>query len=514
VDLSHAKGQQVVPEGMMLAAPSSYDLRTVTNKLPPVRNQGSCGDCWTFATYGSLESWLRPAETTWDFAEMDLNCSHGYDWSPCIGGNRDMATAFLSRWEGPVLETCYPHGTTCAGSRPNCTKQKRVLDVIYLPDRASSSDNENLKNAVMNYGAVYTTMYWGDPYYRAANTAYYYAGGSTGNHSVCIVGWDDNYDRTRFNSPNPPANGAFIIRNSWGSGWGAGGYFYISYYDSRIGIENGVFMNAQSTTNYTRLYQYDPYGWISGFGYSGTSTAWAANIFTAIASEHVRAVAFYTPAFYSAYQIYVYTGCSAGSPRSGTLACNRSGTFANMGYHTLTLPSPAAVTGGQRFSIVLRLETPGYDYPIMTEGPWPGYCSAASANPGESYVSFAGTSWNDLTSFYPEDNVCLKALVGPSDPDGDGVYGTDDQCPNSIPGATVDATGCSNGPGDLDHDGDVDADDLLVFVICASGPEMQFSVGCQDANLDTDIDVDSIDFAVFQRCLSGANQPSDPACAN
>ncbi len=100
------------------------------------------------------------------------------------------------------------------------------------------------------------------------------------------------------------------------------------------------------------------------------------------------------------------------------------------------------------------------------------------------------------------------------DPDGDGVCGIHDQCPNSIPGATVDVNGCSNGPGDLDHDGDVDGDDLLLFVGCASGPAIPLTAGCQDANFNADTDVDSGDFGVFQRCLSGVNVVSDPNCAN
>ena len=82
-----------------------------------------------------------------------------------------------------------------------------------------------------------------------------------------------------FDNP-PPGNGAFIVRNSWGSTWGDAGYFYISYYDTRIGRDNAMF-TAQPPTTYTRIYQYDPLGWVANFGF-GTDTAYYANVFTSV----------------------------------------------------------------------------------------------------------------------------------------------------------------------------------------------------------------------------------------
>ena len=233
VDLSHATGQQVAFTGyQLLTLPTSYDLRTVLNKLPPVRDQRQCGSCWVFGTYGSLESCLRPGETTWDFSEMDMNCSHGFDWLPCEGGNAWISTAFLARWDGPVNESCYPYPAgssyACTSPRPSCALQKHVQEVLFLPGRSNSLDNDNLKNAVMTYGAVDTTIYWDDASYNPATYSYYYTG-TDGNHDICIVGWDDNYDKSKFLT-TPPGNGAFIMRNSWGSSWGQSGYFYISYH--------------------------------------------------------------------------------------------------------------------------------------------------------------------------------------------------------------------------------------------------------------------------------------------
>ncbi len=56
---------------------------------------------------------------------------------------------------------------------------------------------------------------------------------------------------------------------------------------------------------------------------------------------------------------------------------------------------------------------------------------------------------------------------------------------------------------DRDHDVDIDADDLLAFVACVSGPAVPFTGDCGWADLDGDIDVDQSDFGIFQRCLTG-----------
>src|SRR5664279_3270505 len=120
--------------------------------------------------------------------------------------------------------------------------------------------------------------------------SYYYDGLASANHAIAIVGWDDSFDRNSF-SKVPPGDGAFIIKNSWGTGWGDRGYFYISYYDSKIGKDNAVFL-AETTNNYKSIYQYDPLGWIESIGYDNP-TGWCANVFTSKSDETLKAVSFY-----------------------------------------------------------------------------------------------------------------------------------------------------------------------------------------------------------------------------
>ena len=172
------------------ALPASYDLRTM-GKLSPVKNQGNCGSCWACAAYGSLESCLLPGGL-WDLSEINFKNRHGFDLSCCGGGDRAMATAYLARWDGPMSESDDSYSVSTCTSPTSPTPRKHVQDVVFIPDRSGPLDNDALKAAVMQYGAIYTSFYYGGSYYNAAKYAYYCPNVTEGNHAVCIVGWDDH----------------------------------------------------------------------------------------------------------------------------------------------------------------------------------------------------------------------------------------------------------------------------------------------------------------------------------
>ncbi len=130
-DNSHLKGKKVSKKALeaevqgisdipavdaaeIVSAPATFDLRT-TGRVSPVKNQGSCGSCWAFATYGSMESEALPAQL-FDFSEDNLKNTHGFDYSACSGGNSQMATAYLARWSGAVSEAADPYSATSTTS--------------------------------------------------------------------------------------------------------------------------------------------------------------------------------------------------------------------------------------------------------------------------------------------------------------------------------------------------------------------------------------------------------------
>lgn len=401
--------------------PAYYDLRTL-NKVTPVKDQGNAGTCWAFATYGSLESYLMPYQK-WDFSENNLknvlsdDSPEGFDRTD--GGNEFMSTAYLARWSGPVTERKDPYSDSSSflQSELRFHVTKHVQNVLFIPDRTGPLDNNAIKSAIMKYGAIDTTMYMDQEathsYYNPDTYSYHYDGSGNSNHAVAIVGWNDRYDRNKF-AKAPPGDGAFIVKNSWGTSWGDKGYFYVSYYDSNIGKYNAMF-TAVDNNVYSKVYQYDPLGQTTDVGLQGNDgnllpTCWCANVFTAFSNKNLAAVSFYTTDSKCNYEIYINTNSGSIPISQLGLIPDVKGTFDDAGYHTVNLKHGIRLKAGQKFSIVLKLTNSDHYYPIALEYPLPKYSSKATASPGQSFFSADGKTWYDLTDAISNTNVCIKAF--------------------------------------------------------------------------------------------------------
>ena len=74
----------------------------------------------------------------------------------------------------------------------------------------------------------------------------------------------------------------------------------------------------------------------------------------------------------------------------------------------MDLTAPVPLETGERFSVVLRMETPGYKFPLAVEVKVKGYSDNAVCNPGENYFSGDGVSWEDVST--GGINACIKAF--------------------------------------------------------------------------------------------------------
>lgn len=410
---------------LLIDLPSRYDLRE-EGLVTPVKDQGSSGSCWAFATLAAVESYLLKYENaSYDFSENNLKnlmnyyALNGTDWDD--GGNHFMGLAYLLRWSGPVDEALDPFDDYSTRSSYTLNISKHVQDAVLIPLRLGFKDNSQIKYALMTYGALYTSIYSSS--YMTYHTNYYTERPAFSNHAITLIGWDDNYSASNFGTNRPPGDGAFIIKNSWGDDYGEDGYWYISYYDNGFAgygvdtISAMAITNVENLTNYKSIYQYDILGnTYESLGYN-SNTAWFANQFTATSNNPLSAFGLYT---YGSSEYFVNITVNGESKYTS------SGSIIGAGYHTIKLDKLVELKTNDLFKIIIKLTTPDSLFPIAIESQRSGFSSKASASLGQSFVSPDGINWQDiakpteLIKFYEallgdyqlnQTNVCLKAYT-------------------------------------------------------------------------------------------------------
>jgi C1A family cysteine protease len=389
--------------------PIKYDLRK-ENRVTEVKDQGKINGCWAFAALSSLESSIKTRENkNVDFSENNMLTHHGFDLKSTDGGNIYMATAYLASHKGPVLEKKDPYPSYGNPINRGIMKADyHVQDVIFIPKRSDFKDNHKIKKAVMDYGGVYTNLKWDDAHYSSEKKSYNNNTLRGYDHTVAIVGWDDDYSKDNFKNKDHIGNGAFICKNSWGNQWAENGYFYISYYDFNMGkTENGVFLSNEHQ-EYDNIYQYDELGQTNEYGFS-LDTAWFSNVFQCEGNEKLSGVSFYTTGEDSTYEIWIsrdFNNIDSFKNKEKV----KSGKIHHMGYHTVELDE-IDLNPKEKFAVMVKITTRGSKNPVAIESPKGKYASKAKAKKNQSFISSNGEQWTDLTKYEQNTNVCLKAFT-------------------------------------------------------------------------------------------------------
>lgn len=385
--------------------PTKYDLRDRA-RISAIRNQGTNGTCWSFAALSALESVLLPEEN-YQFSVDHMTLNNGFNLSQNDGGEYTMGMAYLASWKGPVYEKDDPYGDK--KTNPDLTAVKHVQEMQVIDGK----DYEKIKEAVFKYGGVQTSIYNAlkssqsrSPYYNRMTNSYCYIGTEKPNHDVVIIGWDDSYSKDNF-SVDLEGDGAFICQNSWGSEFGDGGIFYISYYDTNIGTHNVAYTRIEDSDNYDHIYQSDLCGWVGQLGYNKESI-YGANIFTADSDQNLEAASFYATGKDSEYQLYVVKNFEDQSSFQNMVPV-ASGKLRNAGYYTIPFENAVALDAGESYAVVLFISTPDAVHPLAIEYAADEATRDVILDDGEGYVSANGFEWENVKNV-ENCNICIKAF--------------------------------------------------------------------------------------------------------
>ena len=189
------------------------------------------------------------------------------------------------------------------------------------------------------------------------NAQYVWAANIAFNHGVVIVGYDDEYPALNFLPEHqPPADGAWIVRNSWGPGYGDDGYFYLSYYDQSIAVpETYEYMTDRDSQSIFGVYisEYDLMPAPSVTAGTATTPIYLANEFTIEADSVLSYVSAMTVNMDTNVTTAVYLlNEDAGSPTDGELLDVCTTNYEYAGYHRIPLSQHYLLPAGAKISVV------------------------------------------------------------------------------------------------------------------------------------------------------------------
>ena len=214
------------------AAPTSYDWRD-HGRVSAVKDQGSCGSCWAFATVANLEGlYAAKKSTIKTFSEQMLVDCDTSD-SGCNGGLMEYAFTWLKKNGGIMYDSDYAYRGTKSTCKSNSSKYADFKVTGYKKLGSSYStwscvDEDEIKEFLYETGPLAIAL--------NADPLQTYSSGildltstkcpSSGiNHAVTLVGYGAS-----------SSTNYWIVKNSWGRSWGESGYFRIRRGNGTCGV--------------------------------------------------------------------------------------------------------------------------------------------------------------------------------------------------------------------------------------------------------------------------------------
>jgi len=189
----------------------------VKGAVTPIKNQGQCGSCWAFSTTGSVEAlnFIYTGNLN-SLSEQNLmDCSTSYGNNGCNGGSMDLAFKYIIANNGIDLEADYPY----QAAQGSCRFQAQWTGASIKAYSDVQSGNEGALTSAANNQPVSVAIDASHQSFQLYQNGIYYepACSTTSlDHGVLVIGYgSDNGDY-------------YIVKNSWGTGWGMSGYIWMS----------------------------------------------------------------------------------------------------------------------------------------------------------------------------------------------------------------------------------------------------------------------------------------------
>lgn len=214
--------------------PSSFNW---LSQCSPVKDQGNCGSCWSFAATGCFETIINIIDHNMrNLSEQWLlNCDSKYNG--CLGGFSPndywVSPGAVYTSDLPYNSSSCAAGSTCEGTcstYPYHEKADSSKFINVINDHSTYMEIEQIKHAIYNYGPVWVDAcsgYYLPAYVKGIDTT---NDGNLLNHAVVLVGWKDSV-------VSKTIAGYWILRNSWGTSYGEKGYVRIGYGVSSVGSD-------------------------------------------------------------------------------------------------------------------------------------------------------------------------------------------------------------------------------------------------------------------------------------
>jgi len=196
--------------------PGSVDWRQ-KGAVTPIKNQGQCGSCWSFSATGSMEGahFIETGDLISLSEQQLVDCSRAEGDQGCFGGLMDDAFQYVIKNGGIDTESDYPYfarGGSCTVSK----EKKHAASFTGYRD-VQGNDERALMSAVAQQ-PISVAIEADQPAFQFYKSGVFNAQcGTKLDHGVLAVGYgSDN------------GNNYWIVKNSWGEGWGNDGYIWMA----------------------------------------------------------------------------------------------------------------------------------------------------------------------------------------------------------------------------------------------------------------------------------------------